>query len=87
MEGKYSLTLNVNGNDFSNPVLSTGKRISVKFVEAMVRFISENDTTSKQFEINAFTCCKLKLEGREEIFRAILNYGNDREWYDWCLIH
>ncbi len=58
----------------------------MKFVEAMVRFISENDTTSKQFKINAFTCCKLKLEEREEIFRAIWNHGNDGKWYDWCLI-
>ena len=41
MEGKYSLTLKVNGNDFSNPVLSTGKRVSVKFIEAMVRFITD----------------------------------------------
>ena len=68
IEGKYSLTLNVRGNDFTNPVISTGKSISVKFVEAIVRFISHNDSTSKQFKINAFTCCKLKIEGREEIF-------------------
>ncbi len=87
MEGKYSLTLKVNGNYVSNPILLTGKRISVKFVEAMVCFISENDNTSKQFQINACICCKLKLEGREEIFRAISNYGNDGEWYDWCLIN
>jgi len=86
MEGKYSLTLNIRGNDFTNPVISTGKSISVKFVEAIVRFISHNDSTSKMFRITAFTCCKLKLEGREEIFRAISNYGNDGEWYDWCLI-
>ncbi len=77
MEGKYSLTLNVNGLNILHPVLSTGKRNSVKFVEAMVRFISQNDTTRSQFKIQAFTCCKLKLEGREEIFRAIWNYGND----------
>ena len=86
MEGKYSLTLNIRGNDFTNPVISTGKSISVKFVEAIVRFICHNDSTSKMFRITAFTCCKLKLEGREEIFRAISNYGNDGEWYDWCLI-
>jgi hypothetical protein len=28
----------------------------------------------------------LELDGREEIFRAISNYGSDGEWYDWCLI-
>ena len=86
MEGKYSITLNVNGIDFTHPVLSKRKRTSVKFVEAIVRYISLNDTTRSQFIIQAFTCCKLKLEGREEIFRATCNFGNDGEWYDWCLI-
>jgi hypothetical protein len=86
MEGKYTLTLNINGNHFTNPIISNGKSISVKFIEAMVRFISQNDSSSKQYQINGFTSCKLKLEGREEIFRAIWSYGNDGEWYDWCLI-
>jgi hypothetical protein len=86
MEGKYTLTLKINGNHFTNPIISNGKSISVKFVEAMVRFISQNVSSSKQYQINGFTSCKLKLEGREEIFRAIWSYGNDGEWYDWCLI-
>ena len=78
---KYSLTLNVNGNDFTNPVLSTRKRISVKFVEAMVRFISQNDSSSKQYKINGFTSCKLKLEGREEIFPSYLEL-----WQWWRVV-
>jgi hypothetical protein len=86
MEGKYTLTLNVNGIHFTHPVLSPGKRTSVKFVEAIVHYISQNDISRRQFIIQAFTCCKLKLEGREEIFRATCNFGNDGEWYDWCLI-
>ena len=87
LEGKYTLTLNINGNEFTNPIISNGRSISVKFVEAMVRFIRENDSRSNQYKINGFTCCKLRLDGREEIFRATCSYGNDGEWYDWCLIH
>ena len=75
MEGKYSLTLKVNGNYVSNPILLTGKRISVKFVEAMVRFITENDSTSKQLQFNAFRCCKLKLEMMESGMIGVLSIG------------
>ncbi len=87
MEGKYTLTLNINGNDFIDPIISNRKSISVKFVEAMVCFISQHDSRSKLYKINGFTACKLQLDGREEILRAIWSYGNDGEWYDWRLIH
>ncbi len=87
MEGKYTLTLNINGNDFSDPIISNGKSLSVKFVEAIVHFISQHDSRSRLSNINGFTACKLQLDGREEIFRATWSYGNGGEWYDWCLIH
>ena len=74
MEGKYTLTLNINGNDFSDPIISNRKSISVKFVEAIVHFISQHDSRSKLYNINGFTACKLQLDGREEIFRATWNY-------------
>jgi hypothetical protein len=87
MEGKYTVTLNKNGSDFTEPIISNGKSISVKFVEAMVHFIFQHDSRSKLYNINDFTACKLQLDEREEIFRAIWSYGNNGEWYDWCLIH
>jgi hypothetical protein len=86
MEGKYTLTLNINGNDFAEPIISKGKSILVKFVEAMAHFVSQHDSRSKQYNINGYTACKLQLDGREEIFCVTWSYGNDGEWYDWCLI-
>jgi hypothetical protein len=58
----------------------------VKFVEAMVHFVSQHDSRSNQYNINGYTACKLQLDGREEIFRATWSYGNNGKWYDWCLI-
>jgi hypothetical protein len=86
MEGKYTLTLNINGNDFTEPIISNGKSISVKFVEAMFRFNSLHDSRSKLYNINGYTACKLQFDGREEIFCATWSYGNNGKWYDWCFI-
>jgi hypothetical protein len=86
MEGKYTLTLIINGNNFTEPIISKGKSISVKFVEAMVHFVSQHDSRSKLYNINGYTACKLQLDGREEIFHATWSYDNNGEWYDWCLI-
>lgn len=84
MEGIYKLTLDINGTDFSIRK-SANNKLSVKFVEAMVRFISKYEGPST-ITITGYTVCKLDLDGRPEIFRAVSNYGDDGEWYDWCLI-
>ena len=86
MEGRYQLTLAINDNGFANPVISNKKKVPVKFVKFMVRYLTQHDPHSKQYNITGYTACKLELEGREEIFRATANYGSDGEWYDWCMI-
>jgi hypothetical protein len=86
MEGKYKLTVNINGNDFAEPIISDGKRIHVKFFEAMAHFVFEHDSQSTQYIINGYTAFKLQLDGRDKIFHATSSYGNDGEWYDWCLV-
>ncbi len=84
MEGKYKLTLNINGNGFTDPIISDGKRIHVKFVKAMASFVFKHDSQSRQYIIHGYTytACKLQLEGRVEIFRATSSYGTNGEWYD-----
>jgi hypothetical protein len=47
MEGKYKLTLNINGNDFTEPIISDGKRIHDKFVKAMACFVFKHDSQSR----------------------------------------
>ncbi len=86
MEGKYKLTLKINGNGFTDPIISDGKRIHVKFVKVMASFVFKHDYQSRKYIINGYTACKLQLEGRDEIFCATLSYGTDGKWYDWWLI-
>ena len=86
MEGKYQFSLNINSDGFTDPVMSNQKKPPVKFVESVVKYLSHRDARSRQYKIIGYTACKLELDGREEIFRAISNYGCDGEWYDWCLI-
>jgi hypothetical protein len=81
----YKLTLDINGNNFSIHKKSDDKKLSVKFVEAMVRFISKYNAPST-ITVIGYTVCKLELDGRPEIFCVTSNYGDDGEWYDWCLI-
>ncbi len=38
-EEKYKLTLNINRNDFTEPIISDRKRIHVKFDKDMARFV------------------------------------------------
>ncbi len=86
MEGKYKVTLNINGNGFTDPIISDGKRIHIKFVKAIASFAFKHDSQSRQYIINGYTACKLQLEGRDEIFCATSSSGTDGKWYDWCLI-
>ncbi len=64
---------------------SDNNKLSVKFVEAMVRFIFKYNAPST-ITVTGYTVCKLELDGRPEIFCVTSNYGDDGEWYDWCLI-
>ena len=86
MEGRYQLTLDINDDGFTDPVISNRKKVPVKFVEAVVKYLTLLDAHSRQYNITGYTACKLEVEGREELFRATSNYGSDGEWYDWCLI-
>ncbi len=86
MEVKYKLTLNINGNGFTDPIISDEKRIHVKFVKAMASFVFKHDSQSRQNIINGYTACKLQLEGKDEIFHATSSYGTNGKWHDWCLI-
>jgi hypothetical protein len=70
MEGKYKLTLDINENGFTDPLISNQKTVPVKFVEAVVKHITLQDSQIRRFNIIGYTACKLELDGTEEIFLA-----------------
>ena len=55
-----------------------------KFVSTVAKFI-RNTGHDGDFVVEGFTCMKLELDGRQEIFRAASSYkGNP--WLDWCMV-
>jgi hypothetical protein len=82
MEEKYKLTLNINGNGFTDPIILDRKRTHAKFDEAMASFVFKHDFQSRQYIINGYTACKLQLEGRDQILCTTSSYGTNGKWYD-----
>ncbi len=55
MEGKYRLTLNINSNEFTDPIISDKKMLPVKFVKVLVRFSSEHDSQRREHIITGYS--------------------------------
>jgi hypothetical protein len=89
MESKYILTiseLSINGV-FS--LLSTKKHTNLptKFVQA-VSLHAAQFYHSPTYTVVGYTACKMPLQGRDEIFRAVASFGGKgQKWYDWCLVN
>jgi len=92
-EGKYIVEVYEN-NDYHSywywktKRLGAGKyvhcEVPAKFVRTVTKFI-RNTGHDGDFVVEGFTCVKLELEGRDEIFRAASSYkGNS--WFDWCMV-
>ena len=92
-EGKYIVEVDGNNNYHSywywkSKRLGAGKyahcQVPAKLVRTVAKFI-RNTGHDGYFVVEGFTCAKLELEGREEIFRAASSYkGNP--WLDWCMV-
>ena len=92
-EGKYIVEVDGNNNYHSywywkSKRLGAGKyahcQVPAKLVWTVAKFI-RNTGHDGYFVVEGFTCAKLELEGREEIFRAASSYkGNP--WLDWCMV-
>ena len=54
-------------------------------VQAVALHAAKNEYC-EDYLVRGYTACKLLLDGRQEIFRAITSYMDDGHWYDWCLI-
>ena len=92
-EGKYIVEVDEN-NDYRSYWYWKSKRLGAgkyvhcqvpdKFVRTVAKFI-RNTGHDGDFVVEGFTCMKLELDGRQEIFRAASSYkGNP--WLDWCMV-
>jgi len=49
-------------------------------------FAAKLDDYPHDYSVTGYTACKLLLDGRQEILRAISSFMDDGHWYDWCLV-
>jgi hypothetical protein len=54
-------------------------------IQAIALHAAKNEYR-QDYSVWGYTACRLLLDGRQEIFRAISSYMDDGHWYDWCLI-
>ena len=89
MEGKYILTiseLSVNGV-FSSFSTKKHTNLPTKFVQA-VSLHAGKFYHSPTYTVVGYTACKMPIQGRQEIFRAVASFGDKgQKWYDWCLVN
>jgi hypothetical protein len=89
MEGKYILTiseLSVNGV-FSSFSTKKHTNLPTKFVQA-VSLHAAQFYHSPTYTVVGYTACKMPIQGRHKIFRAVASFGDKgQKWYDWCLVN
>ena len=49
-------------------------------------FAAKLDDYHHDYSVTGYTACKLLVDGRQEILRAISSFMDDGHWYDWCLV-
>ncbi len=87
MEGKYVLTFKglTKEGVFDHIVTVSRTDFPDRCIQAIALHAAKNEY-HQDYSVRGYTACKLLLDGRQEIFRAISSYMDDGHWYDWCLI-
>jgi hypothetical protein len=97
LSGLYQLTvknISLSGTclDYTTKRNSIGKNgqrsidVNRRFLDAVTNFaVSSGWSGPLPLSVSAFTSCKILLGGRLDTYRATENYGDDGQWYDWCL--
>jgi hypothetical protein len=88
MEGKYNLTiegLEENGV-FTNFKVHTNLKLPTNLIRGIAVYGAREMNLCGEFSVTGYTSCKLNIDDRLEIFRCTSRYGQDGQWYDWCLI-
>jgi hypothetical protein len=60
--------------------------LPIKFICGLSLFCSITLNLCGKTEITCHTSCKMILEQRPVIFHVTFDFGDDRSWYDWCLV-
>ncbi len=89
MEGKYILTISDLSVSSIFSLFSTKKHTNLptKFVQA-VSLHAARFYHSPTYTVVGYTACKMPIQGRDKIFRAVASFGDKgQKWYDWCLVN
>jgi hypothetical protein len=87
MEGKYVLTFKglTKEGVFDHIVTVSRTDLPDRCIQAIALHAAKNEYR-QDYSVWGYTACKLLLDGRQEIFRAISSYMDDGHWYNWCLL-
>jgi hypothetical protein len=88
MEGRYVLTFKGLSTDGTFDYTMTHRRTNLpdRCVQAIALFAAKLDDYRHDYSVTGYTACKLLVDGRQEILRAISSFMDDGHWYDWCLV-
>lgn len=88
LEGRYVLTFSGLATEGTLNHTMTKRRTNLpdRCVQAIALFAAKQDDYRHDYSVTGYTACKLLLDGRLEIFRAVASYMDDGHWYDWCLV-
>jgi hypothetical protein len=89
MAGQYQLTivgLDEFGTFIDHKVIGNVK-LSLVYIRAVSTFaLSTCFDPPGRLSITGYTSCKMNINTKDATLRATSNYGNDGQWYDWCLV-
>ena len=60
--------------------------IPPRFHQGIIKHVFKNNKNIKDVSFIGYTSAKVRLDGRDVIFRCSSKYGGREDWYDWCLI-
>ncbi len=88
MAGQYQITivgLDEFGKFTDHKVIGNVK-LPLVYIRAVSTFASSTHFNHHgRLSITGYTSCKMNINTKDATLQATSNYGNDGQWYDWCL--
>jgi hypothetical protein len=67
-------------------VSSNNLKLPLKFIHRLLMFTASKFNIHGTMITTFYTSCKMYLENTSVTFCATSNYGDDGQWYNWCLV-